>query len=182
MLPFRNLSKGVGPVVDQVGISHPMLFVVVPLGQEPELVAAVVEPLALVRRQIFAFILRIDEQIRVSRESHLYQPSAVLRQYDQLDPAIGEPLCMPALIIRGFHLARGTRGRMRVGLVLSKSETQPQDAKKENPDHVSCQFRTEKLRCHSCSFPGTGHTAIRRNRIPGALRVVDCTFTKRNET
>src|SRR5258708_36781820 len=103
MLPFRNLSKGVGPVVDQVGISHPMLFVVVPLGQEPELVAAVVEPLALVRRQIFAFILRIDEQIRVSRESHLYQPSAVLRQYDQLDPAIGGPLCMPALITRGFQ-------------------------------------------------------------------------------
>ena len=49
-----------------------MLFVVVPLGQEPQLVTAVVKPLALTWGHVFALIFRIDEEIGVSGENHLY--------------------------------------------------------------------------------------------------------------
>ena len=46
MLSFQKFSKGKWPIVEHVRITHPMLFVVIPLGQKPELVAAVVEPLS----------------------------------------------------------------------------------------------------------------------------------------
>src|SRR5882672_2112454 len=39
VLSFRDLSKRVRRVVDHVGAACPMLFIVVPLGQEPQLVA-----------------------------------------------------------------------------------------------------------------------------------------------
>ncbi len=45
-LSFRKLSKGERPIVQHVGVAHPMLFVVVAFRQEPEFVAAVIEPLA----------------------------------------------------------------------------------------------------------------------------------------
>ncbi len=46
LFPFRKFPKVEWPVVQHVGVSHPMLFVLVPLGQQPQLVASVVEPLA----------------------------------------------------------------------------------------------------------------------------------------
>src|ERR1700682_4275640 len=106
VLSFRHLSKGVGPVIQQVGTACPMLFIVVPLWQGPELVAAIVEPLALTRRQVFAFIFRIDEEIGMSGENHLYQSPAVLRQANQLAPAFGKSLRVPALIVREFNVTR----------------------------------------------------------------------------
>jgi hypothetical protein len=66
-----------------------MLFVSVPFWEEPELVAAVVEPLAPTWRQVFAFILWIDKKIGVPGENDLYQSSAILRQDNQFDPVIG---------------------------------------------------------------------------------------------
>jgi hypothetical protein len=83
-LPFRNLSKGVGSVVDQIGIAHPMLFIVVSLGQEPELVASVVEPPGWVGGQVFSFVLGIHEEVRMPGKNHLHQSSAILRYDFQL--------------------------------------------------------------------------------------------------
>src|ERR1700693_5981795 len=83
-LPFRKLSKGERPVVQQVRVARPMLFIVVSLGQKPELVAAVIEPLAGIRRKVLASELRIYEQGSVSGKAHLHQPSAILRNDDQL--------------------------------------------------------------------------------------------------
>ena len=63
LLPFRNLSKGKRAVVDHIRAAGPVLLVVVAFGQEPDLVAAVVEPFARARRQILSLILRIHEEV-----------------------------------------------------------------------------------------------------------------------
>ena len=42
--PFRKFSKGVRTVIDHIGIAYPVLFIVVSFRQQPDLVAAVVEP------------------------------------------------------------------------------------------------------------------------------------------
>src|SRR5579862_3569246 len=41
---FRKFSKGVRTVIDHIGIAYPVLFIVVSFRQQPDLVAAVVEP------------------------------------------------------------------------------------------------------------------------------------------
>ena len=82
-----------------------MLFVVVPFGQEPDFVAAVVEPLASARGKVFARELGIDEQVRMSGESHLHQPPAILRHDDQLHPAVRELLRVPAFVVNGLDVA-----------------------------------------------------------------------------
>src|SRR5260221_7407589 len=105
MFSFRKLSKSEGPIVQHVRIARPMLFVVIPLGQEPELVAAVVEPFARGRGQVLAGKLGIDEQIGMSGESHLNESPAILWHHNQLHPTVGELLRMPALI---FHSVDAT--------------------------------------------------------------------------
>src|SRR5580700_3342407 len=70
-VPFRNLSKAVRAVVEQIGIAHPMLFIVISLGQEPELVASIVKPMRWIGRQVFSFILWIDEEVRMAGENDL---------------------------------------------------------------------------------------------------------------
>jgi len=137
--PFRNLSKGVGPVIDQIGITHPVLLIVVSFWQQPELVAAVVEPSGWVGRQVFSFVLRIHEKERVSRENHLHEPSAILRHDFQLYPAVGKLLGAPTLVIRGLDAARRS-GLIRLTCCLGKSKVQVQEAGKQNdcerPHHV----------------------------------------------
>src|SRR6476620_11688812 len=80
-----------------------MLLVVVSFGQEPELVAPVIEPAARVRRKIFAFILGINKEIVVVCKHHLHEPASKLRYDDQLYPRIGNLLRLPTLEILGFH-------------------------------------------------------------------------------
>ena len=106
VLSLRNLSKGIRSVVEHVGAARPMLLIFIPFGQRPKLVAAVVEPLAWVRRQVFSFVLGIDEQKWMAAENHLHQPSAILGNDDQLHPPVGHLLRVPALVIRGFYAAR----------------------------------------------------------------------------
>src|SRR5207244_4498364 len=102
-LPFRKLSKYERAIVQQVGVAGPMLFIVVSFGQKPELVSAIVEPLAGTRGKILAGKLRIYEQVRVSGKSHLHQPPSILRHDNQLRPPVRELLCVPPLIVDGFH-------------------------------------------------------------------------------
>jgi len=61
--------------------------------------ATVVDPLPLRHfgwRDVFSFIARIDEEIRVARENNLHQASAELRNDSERDPAILKLLGMPA--------------------------------------------------------------------------------------
>src|SRR6202140_3332039 len=97
-LSFRKLSKSERRIVQQVRVACQMLFIVVSLGQKPELVAAVIEPLARIRRKVLASELRIYEQVSVSGKGHLHQPSAILRNDDQLKPLVRELQRVPALI------------------------------------------------------------------------------------
>ena len=108
LLPFRNLSKGIGAVVDQIGIAHPMLLIVISLGQKPELVPSIVEPLGWIGRQVFSFILRIDEEVRMTGENDLHQASAILRYDYQLKPVVGKLFCAPTFVIRGLDGTRRT--------------------------------------------------------------------------
>ncbi len=41
----------------------------------------------------------------MSGETHLHEPSAILGYYDQLHPAVGELLRMPALVVHSFEAA-----------------------------------------------------------------------------
>src|SRR5579859_7012689 len=108
VLTFRKLSKGEWPIIQHVRVAWPMLFVVISLGQEPELVPAVVEPLIRIGRQVLARELGIHKQISVSAESHLDQTSAILRNHDELHPAVRDLLCVPALIVRRLNAASCT--------------------------------------------------------------------------
>jgi hypothetical protein len=108
-----------------------MLFIIISFGQEPEFIAAIVEPLALTWRQVFAFIFRIDEEIGVSGENYLHQSSAVLRQDNQFNPPIGKLLRMPAPIIRGFNAAGGIRGWMRFTPGLAKDSLAKDSANRQ---------------------------------------------------
>src|SRR5215469_4390380 len=51
---FRKFSKGEGPVIEKIGVAHPVLLVIISFGQEPEFVASVIEPLVVRRRKILA--------------------------------------------------------------------------------------------------------------------------------
>jgi len=62
-LSFRHLPEREWPVVDDVGISRPMLLVVIAFGQKPEFVAAVIEPLARSGRKVRARKLLINEEV-----------------------------------------------------------------------------------------------------------------------
>ena len=139
LLAFRNLSKGVRAVVEQIGIAHPLLLVVVSLGQEPELVASVVKPAGWVGRQVFSFVLGIHEEERMSVENHLHQSSAILRYDFQFEPAIGKLLCAPTLVIRGLDATRRTR-LARLSFSLGRCNVQVQQPKKQShcvaPHHV----------------------------------------------
>ena len=114
-----------------------MLFVVVALGQEPKLVPAVVEPLACGGGQGLAGKFWIHEQIWMPREADLHDPAAILRDYDQLHPAIGDPLRMPALVIDRFDAALGGDIWIHVSDNLSMSYARAQPADHENRGHVS---------------------------------------------
>jgi len=76
LLSFRNLSKIEWPIIQQVGVAHPVLFIVVSFGQQPELVPAVVEPFAVRWREVLAGKLRIDEDTDVRRRS----PASIARR------------------------------------------------------------------------------------------------------
>src|SRR5437660_2910168 len=71
-LSFRKLSKGKWPIVQQVRASCPMLLVVVPFRQQPDLVAPIVEPFADIGREIFSGELGIHEQVGMSSERDLH--------------------------------------------------------------------------------------------------------------
>src|SRR6185437_475638 len=87
-LALRKDSKREWPIVQNVGISNPVLFVVVAFRQEPDFVAAVIKPLLGSWRQILACILRIHEQEGMTGELNLHQAPAVLRYGRELDPLI----------------------------------------------------------------------------------------------
>ena len=53
----------------------------------------------------------------MSGETHLHEPSAILRQDDQLHPAIGDSLRVPALIVHGFDATFCIR--RRTGLTVA---------------------------------------------------------------
>src|SRR5579864_6162314 len=97
-LTLRELAKAKRSVIEQVRIPKPMLFIVAALGQKPEFVSAIIEPFVRARRKVFAGKLRIHEKIRVSVKGYLHQPSAVLRNDDQLNPPVRELLRVPAFI------------------------------------------------------------------------------------
>ena len=71
LLAIGNLAESERPIVDHIGVPGPMLFVIVAFGQQPELVATVVEPLATRWGQIFACVLGIDEKVWVASETEL---------------------------------------------------------------------------------------------------------------
>jgi hypothetical protein len=66
-----------------------MLLIVISFGQEPDFIAAVIEPLAGTGGKILAGELGIYEKVSVSRKGDLHQPAAILRDYDQLHPSVG---------------------------------------------------------------------------------------------
>ena len=136
LLSFRNLSKGKGAVVDDVRPPCPMLFVVISFRQEPQLVAAIVEPFAVTRRQILSRIFRVDEEIRMSGKSYLHQSPAVLRHNRQLHPVIGDLLRLPAPVIRGFNAARRTGGRTCLRLGLGGGNVGSQGPKQQETENV----------------------------------------------
>ena len=179
MLPFRKLSKGERPVVQHVRVAHPMLFVVVSLGQEPELVAAVVEPLARSRRQILACKLGIDEQIGMSGETHLHEPPAILWHHDQLHPSIGELLRVPALIVHGFDATFCTLRRIGLTARLDGGQRQADRAKKTSTARRRVRFA--RGRCSVMIAPfgkplSSPEGEQYSHRAPGPRH------TKRNET
>src|SRR5262252_7182156 len=102
-LPFRNLSEGEGPVIDDVGVPHPVLLVIIAFGKQPDFVTTIVEPLIARGRKVFAGKFRIIEEVRVARERNLYQPSAVLRYEHQLHPFVRDLLRVPALVFDWLH-------------------------------------------------------------------------------
>src|SRR5215831_8273145 len=61
LLSFGKFAKRERTIVEHVRIPYPMLFVIIALGQEPQLVPAVVEPLGRGRWQVLAGELGIDE-------------------------------------------------------------------------------------------------------------------------
>src|SRR5512146_1550902 len=87
-LVLRKDSKREWPIVQNVGISGPVLFVVVAFRQEPDFVAPVIKPLLGSWRQILACILRIHKQEGMTGELNLHQAPAVLRHGRELDPLI----------------------------------------------------------------------------------------------
>src|ERR1043165_248046 len=91
-----------------------MLFIVSAFGEQPDLVSAIVEPLALGWRKIFAFIFRIDEQIGMPGKRHLYDSSAILWNHDQLHPAIRNLLRMPSFVVDGINLTTCASGLRRL--------------------------------------------------------------------
>ena len=144
-----------------------MLFVVVPLGQKPELVASVVEPLAGAWRQILACKFWIDEQVWVSGESNLHQASAILRHHNELNPSIGELLRVPTLVVHGFDAAVGgcrwiwlnRRLERRQHLCTHRPRT------KKNMTRSRHQIRRPKLSCHDCAFlKADGRSRVARTR------------------
>src|SRR6185295_10290224 len=105
-LCVRKAPKGVGSVVQHVGVAVPMLLVVVPFGQKPELVAAVVEPLVLRRRPVLSCEPWIDEKVGMSVEAHLHQTSAILRDDDELNPLVGDLLRLPPFVVDALDSTR----------------------------------------------------------------------------
>jgi len=84
-----------------------VLLVLIPFWQEPQFVAAIVEPLGGGGRQILSPELRIDEQIVVTGKGDLHEAAAVLGDDDEADPLVGELLSRPAEVVNGFDAAGG---------------------------------------------------------------------------
>src|SRR5436190_19713756 len=97
-----------------------MLLIVIALGKQPDLVSTVIEPRTLGWRKIFAFVFRIDEQVGMAGERHLYESSTVLWNHDQLHPAIRNLLSVPSFVIDGIHLTCGTRSLRRLCVHLDR--------------------------------------------------------------
>ena len=114
VLSFRNFSKCIWPVIQHVRVSGPMLFIVVAFRQEPQFVAAVIEPLAGTWWKILASQLGIVEQIGVPREGDLHQATAILRHDNQLHPSVRKLLRLPSLVVHGLDPAIRTRLRIRL--------------------------------------------------------------------
>src|SRR5205807_221550 len=96
---FRKLSKAKLSVIEQVRIATPMLLILVALGQQPKLIATVVEPLVVRRLHVLSCEFRIDEQIIMPVEAYLHEASAILRHDNELHPPIGNLLCFPPFVI-----------------------------------------------------------------------------------
>ena len=92
-------SERIGAIVQRSGGSLPVLLVIIALRQRPDFVTAIVNPTAgrFCRRDIFAFVHRVHEQVRVTTETNLNQPAAQLRNKCQLHPIICDLLRLPTL-------------------------------------------------------------------------------------
>src|SRR5437016_4616915 len=78
-LPLGEYLKLKGTIIQQVRIARPVLLVLAPLREHPQLVAAIVKPFAVGGGKMFSGIPGIHEQKRMAIEDDLHQPAAVLR-------------------------------------------------------------------------------------------------------
>src|ERR1700686_3286331 len=155
-----------------------MLFIVVSLGQKPELVAAVIEPLAGTRGEVLAREFRIYEQVNVAGKDHLHQPATVLRHDNQLEPLVRELLRMPALMFDRVDAADCTF--RRILLTECRGETQGRhdgECNKSYPDD-SQSIQSHTMKCHDRSSMMTTAARLRVARRTSSQRL-DC---KQNES
>src|SRR5581483_3179063 len=103
----KNLER-VHPVVQHIGDgTRPVLIVLRSLRQRPQLVSTVVEPVSVSfrRRNVFAPVLRIYEQIRMRTKPYLHQASAQLRHQGKRHPFVADLLRTPTFKVNGASLA-----------------------------------------------------------------------------
>src|SRR5215470_2727019 len=144
---FCNLSEGEGPVINGVRVPHPVLLVVIALGQQPDFVSAVVEPLIGHGRKVLAGKFWIDEEVRMSRKRNLYETPAVLWHQNQLHPPIGNLLRLPTLVADRLHAALV----MLTGITLTRGSTQCECAPCGNQNESGYQPRHSFATCKPCT-------------------------------
>ena len=110
-----------------------MLFVVIPFGKHPELVASIVKPFVVQGRNIFSRVCRIYEQKRMVIKNHLHETSTILRYKNQLHPRIGNLLRLPAFVIYGLNFAAGSRWLLRMGVEQESSQQRKDQERSKKP-------------------------------------------------
>src|SRR6266566_7839788 len=138
ILFIRKFSKGEFPVIEQVRIASPLLFIVVPLRQQPKFVSAIVEPVILGWRHVLSGELRIYKEKIMPVEAHLHQSPTILWHDDELHPAIGNLLRFPPFVVNIFHPAlHGSCLRSCLSSSLRRSAYSKQDRHRED---ASCHL------------------------------------------
>src|SRR5438270_3632772 len=100
--------KFVHAVIEWIRIrSGPMLLVLCALGHRPDFVAAVIDPatFGFGRRNVLAFVTRIDEEVRMAVKGHLHEAASELRHDGEPYPIIPNFLGFPCFESRGANLA-----------------------------------------------------------------------------